>query len=302
MSADATIETRPGKSAGAGAGRGNELGVRHGDGFGRYWALVLLVVAALLTLFPFFLAAINAIKTPTDYGANGPVALPRSFDLSALVAFWTGVEFGRKLWNSVLISGCVAFFGVAISLLNAYALGIGKVRGRNLILIVLMLGIMVPQESLVYPIYYIAKSVGLYDTRLSVIIVFTVLQSAFGTYMLSAVLTQFPREIIDAAEIDGASRFQVLWHVVIPVLRPTLTVLGTFFFIWTWNEFLLPLVLLISNDNQNVSVAMGTLHGQHVSDPTTTAAAALLGIVPTVIFFLVFQRTLMRGVTVGAVK
>jgi raffinose/stachyose/melibiose transport system permease protein len=120
--------------------------------------------------------------------------------------------------------------------------------------------------------------------------------------MVSAVLTAFPREIIDAAQIDGATRRQVLWHVVIPMLRPTLTVLATFFFVWTWNEFLLPLVLLISNDNQNVSIALGTLHGQYTSEPTTTAAAALLGIVPTVLFFLVFQRTLMRGVNVGAIK
>ena len=134
------------------------------------------------------------------------------------------------------------------------------------------------------------------------IIVFRVLQGAFGTYLVTAVLSAFPREIIEAAEIDGASRWQVLCLVVLPMLQPTLAVLATFFFVWTWNEFLLPLVLLISNDNQNVSVALGTLHGQYTSDPTTSAAAALLGIIPTVVFFLVFQRTLMRGMTVGAIK
>jgi raffinose/stachyose/melibiose transport system permease protein len=86
------------------------------------------------------------------------------------------------------------------------------------------------------------------------------------------------------------------------VLRPTLAVLATFFFIWTWNEFLLPLVLLVSNDRQTVSVAMGVLSGQFVSDETAKAAASLLGMAPTVIFFLIFQRTLTRGVVVGAVK
>jgi raffinose/stachyose/melibiose transport system permease protein len=87
------------------------------------------------------------------------------------------------------------------------------------------------------------------------------------------------------------------------VLRPTLAVLATFFFIWTWNEFLLPLVLLISNDNQTVSVAMGVLQGQNTTaQPNLIAAASLLGILPTVIFFLIFQRTLTKGVVVGAVK
>jgi raffinose/stachyose/melibiose transport system permease protein len=130
----------------------------------------------------------------------------------------------------------------------------------------------------------------------------SVIQRAFGTYLLSAVLSNFPKEIIEAAEIDGASRWQTLWFVVVPVLRPTLMVVGTFFFIWTWNEFLIPLVMLVSNNNQTVSVAMGLTRGQNMSDPTLQAAASLLGIAPTVVFFLIFQRTLTRGVVVGAVK
>ncbi len=113
-------------------------------------------------------------------------------------------------------------------------------------------------------------------------------------------MSTFPREILEAAEIDGASRWQILWKVVVPMLRPTLMVLGTFFFIWTWNEFLIPVVMLVSNDNQTVAVAMG-LTGAKQSDPTL-AAAGLLGMLPTVIFFLIFQRTLTRGVAVGAVK
>ncbi len=161
---------------------------------------------------------------------------------------------------------------------------------------------MVPQESIIYPIYWMAKAVGLYDTQISVIVVLAVLQSAFGTYLLSSVMSTFPREILEAAEIDGASRFQILTMVVVPVMRPTLMVLGTFFFIWTWNEFLIPVVMLVSNNNQTVSVAMGLTRGQNMSDPTLQAAAGLLGILPTVIFFLIFQRTLTRGVVAGAVK
>jgi len=129
-----------------------------------------------------------------------------------------------------------------------------------------------------------------------------VLQSAFGTYLLTSVLRSFPKEIIEAAEMDGANRWQVLWQVVVPVLRPSLMVVGTFFFIWTWNEFLIPLVMLVSNNNQTVAVAMGLTRGQNMSDPTFQAAASLLGIAPTLIFFLIFQRTLTRGVVVGAVK
>ena len=264
--------------------------------------LAILVVLLLGTLFPFFLALINAVKTGADYAVGGPLALPSTIDLGSLGKFWDLSDFTRKLANSVIISACVAVFGVLLSLLNAYAIGIGKVRGSRLILILLLLGIMVPQESIIYPLYYMAKATHLYDTQLSVILIFSVLQSAFGTYLLTAVLGSFPKEIIEAAEIDGASRWQTLWFVVVPVLRPTLMVVGTFFFIWTWNEFLIPLVMLVSNDNQTVSVAMGLTRGQNMSDPTLQAAASLLGIAPTVVFFLIFQRTLTRGVVVGAVK
>jgi raffinose/stachyose/melibiose transport system permease protein len=132
--------------------------------------------------------------------------------------------------------------------------------------------------------------------------VFSLIQAAFGTYLLSAVLGQFPREILEAARIDGANRWQVLWRIVVPVSRPTLGVLLVFFFIWTWNEFLLPLVMLISNDNQTVSVALGVLQGQRLMDATMTNAAALLGVLPAIVFFLVFQRTLTRGIAVGAIK
>lgn len=268
----------------------------------RWVILALLILLVLGTLFPFLLALINAVKNGVDYARNGPLSIPTTIDFGAITYFWNLSDFTRKLINSVAISAAVAVFGVLLSLLNAFAIGIGKVRGSRAILVILLLGIMVPQESIVYPLYYMAKATGLYDSQLSVIIIFAVLQSAFGTYLLSSVLGTFPREIIEAAEIDGATRWQVLWLVVTPVLRPTLMVVGTFFFIWTWNEFLIPLVMLVSNNNQTVSVAMGLTRGQNLSDPTLQAAASLLGIAPTIIFFLIFQRTLTRGVVAGAIK
>lgn len=282
------------------AGRVQTAVSAHGSA--RWWVLAALVIALILFLSPFVLAFTNAIKTADDYNAHGPLGIPHSFDLTALRDFWNNVDFTRKLINSVIISAAVSVFGVLLSLLNAYAIGVGRVKGGRKMIVLLLIGIMIPHESLVYPLYYLSKSAGLFDTVWAVVIVFSVLQSAFGTYLLSAVLTAFPREIIEAAEMDGATPWKILWTIVVPMLMPTLSVLATFFFIWTWNEFLLPLVLLASNDNQTVSVSMGVLNGQFVQTPTTTAAAALLGIAPTVLFFLIFQRTLTRGIAVGAVK
>src|SRR5690606_14546315 len=116
------------------------------------------------------------------------------------------------------------------------------------------------------------------------IIIFIVIQSAFGTYLLSSILRHFPREMLEAAMLDGASRWRILWSVVAPVSRPTLMVLFVFFFIWTWNEFFLPLIFLISEGNQTVPVALSVLRGQHLTDTTTASASAFLGIIPAIIF------------------
>jgi raffinose/stachyose/melibiose transport system permease protein len=267
-----------------------------------YAVLVALVALAGVMLVPFVVVVFNALKTPEEYSSAGPLSPPDGISLDGLQQFWERVGFGHVLLNSVIISGSVAVLAVLLSVLNAYALGVGRIKGRMWVLVLLLLANTLPQEALVYPLYYMSKQVGLYDTRISVIIVFTVIQSAFGTYLLSSVMSAFPRPLLEAARIDGAGRWQVLWRVVVPVVRPTLSVLLVFFFVWTWNEFLIPMVFLISNENQTVSVALGVLQGQRLMDATMSSAASLLGLLPTVVFFLIFQRTLARGLTAGAIK
>jgi raffinose/stachyose/melibiose transport system permease protein len=268
----------------------------------RHLVLGVVVVLAALTLFPFALVLLNAVKSPADYATNGPLDLPASIYLQGIVDFWNRVDFDLKLANSTIIAGSVAVLAVLVSIVTAYALGIGRLRGRLWIVAIFLLANLMPQEALVYPLYYLAKDLDLYNTRLIVIIIFTAIQSAFGIYLLTSVLATFPREILEAARIDGASRWQILWRVVVPISWPTLSVLLVFFFIWTWNEFFIPMIMLVSNDNQTVPVALGVLQGQQMMDATQQVASALLGIVPAVVFFLIFQRTLTRGIAVGAVK
>lgn len=275
---------------------------RPAGGLGRYLVVGGLAVFLLVMLFPFLIIAVNAFKSPAEYAASGPLSLPRQLYLGGIVGFWERVDFTNKLVNSTVISLSVAVIAVALSLLNAFALGIGRVRGRVALLVLFLVANTLPQEALAYPLYYFAKFLGLYDTRVAVILIFAVIQSAFGTYLLSSVFSTFPKEIIEAAEIDGCTRVQLLLRVILPISLPTLAVLFTFFFIWTWNEFFLPLVLLVSNSKQTVPLAIAVLQGQYNMDATTQSASALLGILPCVIFFLIFQRTLTRGITAGSVK
>ena len=261
-----------------------------------------MTLGALVVLVPFAIVLLNAFKSPSDYSSNGPLSWPSSIYTKGLTTYWQESNFPQKLWNSVLISGTVAVLAVAVSLLNAYALGVGRVRGRLWIVGLFLLANMLPQESLVYPLYYFAKEVGLYNSRLSVIIIFIVIQSAFGTYLLASVLGTFPKSLLEAAALDGAGKWTILWKVIFPNVRPTCSVLLIFFFIWTWNEFLIPLVMLIDNKTQTIPVALASLQGDRLMDAPTTNAGSLLSLLPTIVFFLIFQRTLTRGITAGAEK
>jgi raffinose/stachyose/melibiose transport system permease protein len=293
--------TTAGARPAASARRGRRGGMNRKRGVD-WLMLAFVIVGAIVVVAPFYLVIVNSFKSPADYSNGGPLALPTHLDFSGIVAFWDRVNFPQKVWNSFFIAGMVAVLAVLISMLNAFAIGIGRVRGRSWIVLLFLLANLLPQEALLYPLYYMAKGVGLYNNVWSVIIIFTVIQAAFGTYLLSSVYGTFPKEVLEAAAMDGASRWQILWRVVFPISRPTLSVLLIFFFIWTWNEFLIPLTFLVSNDNQTVPVAISVLQGDRLMDVTTTSASALLGIIPTLLFFLIFQRTLTRGITAGAVK
>ena len=275
---------------------------KHIRSWGNWVALVLLVLGAVIMLFPLLILAINAFKTIGDYNATGPLSLPAHPTMSGITSFWVSSNFPMKFVNSLIISLVVAVLGVVLSVLNSFALGIGRVKGNRWIILLIMLANMLPQESLLYPLYTIFKEAGLYNTQLAIIIIFTVIQSAYGTYLLSAVYGTFPQAILEAASIDGATRWQVLSRIVLPISWPTISVLFVFFFVWTWNEYMIPMAFLMDDSVQTIPLALATIQGQHTMDATALAAASLLSIIPTIIFYVIFQRKLNQGIVAGAVK
>ena len=267
------------------------------------WLMLgLAVLIAVVMAAPFLLLVLNAFKTGADYSTNGPLAWPTTFTLDAFVSYLNRVNLPRALWNSIFSSTIIAFAGTGLALLASYAIGIGRIRANTTITAFLLIATMVPHEALIYPLFYGAQATGLLNSIWSIIIVFTILWAAYGTYILSSVMSTFPREVLEAAAIDGAGRWRILWQVVYPIVRPTLSVLVVFIFIWSWNEFYIPLILLGDPASQTVPIALSTLRGQHSIDITVINAGSLLSLIPTLVFFLIFQRTISRGVTAGAVK
>ena len=269
---------------------------------GKTLALIALIAILVVMISPFFVIAVNCVQDAVGLRGERPAHAPRAVDARRAPSVLGARRFHGKLWNSLFISTTVAVLAVGLSLLNAFALGIGKIKGALAILIIFVVANTLPQEVLVYPLYYMAKAAGLYDKQLSVIIIFTVVQSAFGTYLLSSAYSAFPRELLEAAIVDGCSKPRLLFYIVTPMSKATLSVLFTFFFLWTWNEFFIPLVMLISNARQTVPIAISVTQGQFNMDATMASASALLGILPCIVFFVLFQRTLAKGITAGAIK
>ena len=269
---------------------------------GDWLILAFLIVGGLVMLFPFIVLLLNAFKTTVQYNSSGPLSIPTELQFDGLMKFWNRVNYPEKLWNSVWTSGLVAVLAVILSMFNAFALGIGRVKGRRWIILLIMLANMLPQEAMLYPLYIMFKEIGLYNSQWAVVIIFTVIQSAFGTYLLSSVYGTFPPAILEAATIDSANRWTIFTKIVYPISKPTLSVMLVFFFIWTWNEYMIPMAFLIDNNTQTIPIAVASLSGDRLMDVTTIAAASLISIVPTLVFYLIFQRTLARGITTGAVK
>jgi raffinose/stachyose/melibiose transport system permease protein len=269
---------------------------------GKFGALVLLSALFLAMIFPLIMITLTSFKTDSEYYTNGPLALPERLDFTMLSKTWTSTDYPRLLWNSAVIAILSALIAVGLSVLNAYALGIGKIKGRTLILLFFMMAMTLPAESLIYPAYYFFKTFHLYDNPLSVILLQAALSVSFGTYLLTSVFRSFDKSVIESAMIDGCSKFQILTKILLPLNLPFLSVLFVFFFIGSWNDFFLPLIFLISSKNYTVPVAMAMARTEHNVVITLQSSAALLGVIPCILFFILFQRSMTRGLAAGSIK
>ena len=211
--------------------------------------------------------------------------------------------FGTKLRNSIVINVVACLLSVVLSFLNAVALHLGHVQRKQLVLTLCMIAFAIPQEALVFPVYKVAKLTHLYGSIIPLILILGVLYSALGTFLLGEVMHEFPRELVEAAHIDGAGMWRMLRNVVFPILRPTLLTLTIMVLIWDWNEYMMPLMLLPGNEQQTIPIAIGSTFGppgfNSVPDIAWGAAGLVLSSAPTVLLFLLSQRVIARGITIG---
>ena len=269
----------------------------------RLTSVVLIVGLAVVWVIPVWLAIVAGLKSGEDYATTGWFELPAQVEwLNFGMFFVEPFSFGVNILNSLIISTGSVLLSLAIAFPVSYAISVGQHRLRGLVVGVCILIFLLPLESVAFPIYLFSKLVGMYGNISFMILVLGVIGSAFATFLLSNVMRHIPRDIVDAAELDGAGRLEVLWRVVWPLMLPTILTVGLLLYVFNWNEYLLSLLLLPDTSSYTVPLAISAVdYGQRGGAPAQLiAAGSVLGALPSLLVFLLFQRTLVRGITAGA--
>lgn len=263
---------------------------------------VLLFLGALIFIAPVALILITAFKPDSEIVRFEGV-LPRHPTLDNFAQILGNPEeipVFRWFGNSVLISTAVALLVVTVSSLAAYSFARLEIPGKRFLFPIIIGTLMVPGQVLLVPVYLLLNQLRWLDTPLALII--PAGGGAFGFFLLHQFFTTLPRELEEAAELDGCSSLRIFWHVVLPLSRPSLATLGIFTFVGAWNEFLGPLVFLDSVDKYTLPVGIALFQTSYYAEYGLTLAASVLCTLPVVAAFFLFQRHIIEGIASAGLK
>lgn len=266
----------------------------------RISSYTVLVIFAIIALVP-LLQVLSAAVSSSQFAQPG-LRLPDGLHLDNFLKAWTRGHFGQFLGSSVLVTVTVVVAAGTFSILAAYAFTTMRFPGTTVLFYLFLLGLTTPEEALVIPLYHGFRDLGLTDTYWALILPQTAQSVAFGTYWMRSYFVGASRSLIEAARIDGASTWGILWKILVPSGRPAITTMIVITFMWTWNEFLLPLVMITSDSRRTVPLGLAFFQGQHSSDVSLLAAGAILVALPVVVVYLIFQRRFIEGMLSGAIK
>jgi raffinose/stachyose/melibiose transport system permease protein len=260
----------------------------------------ILIVFSILAITPILQILFAAFESQTSLSTGFTV--PTTFHWSNFVDAWTQGHFSAYLRSSLIVSVVVVAVSTVVSTLAAYAFGTMRFPGSTVVFYLFIIGLTVPEEALVIPLYYDFRGFGLTDTYAALILPQIAMSVSFGTYWMRAYFRGSSRTLMESARLDGAGSWRILWRILLPVGRPAVLTLIVITFMWTWNEFLLALVMVTSDSKRTVPLGLAFFQGQYSSNVPLLAAASVLVALPVVVVYLIFQRNFIAGMLSGAVK
>ena len=264
------------------------------------WSIALLLATAAVTVLP--ILGIVLLSLQPEQAQLSGFGWPDRLHFENYARAFETAHFANYLKSSLIVSTAVAAGTVAVSTLAGYAFGTMRFAGRDLLFYLLLAGLVIPFEAVIVPLYVELRAAGLTNTYGSIILPLVGVNAAFGTFWMRAYFRGVPRELIEAASLDGAGSLRILWKVLLPGARPALMTLLVLVFMWSWNEFLLPLVMLSREDLRTAPLGLAFFTGRYTTDRVGMAAAAVMVALPVVALFVATHRRFVHGMWVGALK
>lgn len=264
-------------------------------------AYTLLLLGAAIAILPFVVTILASLKTAPEL-AKGIFSLPNEAQWHNYKQAWTQGHFGRFFGNSIIVAVGVVIPSIFLSTLTGYAFARFRFRGSGIAFTYLLLGLVIPLQAMVVPLYYVLREIGMLDSLVGLILPQIAMSLSFGTLLMRQGFLSVPNDVMEASIVDGANSWQSLWQVMFPLGRPMVGTIGLMFFIWTWNEFMLPLVVNVNPKYHTLPVGLMYFQDRWTANIPLIAAGATIIFLPIIVIFLIFQRQLIEGITQGAVK
>jgi len=263
---------------------------------------VALLLGALFAGFPVLWMLSSSLKSNTEIFAYPPRLISESFSLDAYRAVLTNPEQLRFFFNSYLISTMVTIFTLIVGILGGYSFSRYKFKFKSHLNVIIIGVQAVPPITLMIPYFGLIVALKLYNTYWALILTYMVFTLPYAIIMMTGYFNTLPRDLDEAVLIDGGTSFVALWRVLVPISLPGIVSVGVYTFMLAWNEFLFALTLTRTNDMRTVPVGIQLLMGQHSYEWNQMMAMSVLGSLPVLILFLIFQRYFIAGMSAGSVK
>lgn len=269
----------------------------------RAWRVVLfasLGTFAFIMLLPLIWMVLTSFKPEETIVTFPPKLWPESFTLQHYTDVWERIPFARLYLNTIIFAGGVTIISLFFDSLTAYALARLEFPGRNIVFVVILVTLMLPFQVTLIPLFDILSQIDWINTYQGLIVPRAT--NAFGIFFLRQFFLNIPKDLEDAARIDGASEFRIYRSIILPLSVPALLTLGLFHFMYNWNDLLWPLVVVQETAMQTLPAGLALFMGQHVVEYGLLMAAATLALLPVVVFFLLVQRRFVQGIATTGMK
>lgn len=267
---------------------------------GRWLLAITAIFTGLVVLLPIIWMVFTAFKPETDIVSYPPTLWPRELTLEHFVEVWERIPFARLYVNTIIFAGAVTLISLLFDSMAAYALARIPFKGRAVVFVLILLLLMLPFQVTLIPLYDMLSGMGLTNTLPGLII--PRMTNAFGIFFLTQFFLSLPKDLEEAARMDGASEWRIYWGIIMPLARPALLTLGLFHFQYNWNDLLWPLVMSSSVETSTLPAGLALFMGQHVVEYGLLMAGSLLALLPVIIFFLLIQRSFVAGIATTGLK